>query len=296
MRPAEKGFLLLTSDLGNPDRKPLSVSQLRKLADAMAYAEKLNENRELLPADLTALGYSKAMAERIVHLLNEEELLSHYLFRARKAGCKAVSRISDRYPPVLRKKLGWDAPGCLWAKGDLLILDMPKVSLVGSREISMENRRFAETVGREAAKQGYALVSGNARGADKIAQDACLQAGGFVISVVADALDDKREQENLLYLSELDFDQPFSAQRALRRNRVIHVLGEKTFVAQSELQIGGTWDGTVKNLQNHWSPVFCFADGSLASASLHDMGATLISFGDLQNISALENDFPSFMD
>ena len=77
-----------------------------------------------------------------------------------------------------------------------------------------------------------------------------------MISVVADRLEDHREKENVLYLSEEGYDMAFSAQRALSRNRVIHALGIKTFVAQSRL-IGGTWDGTTNNLKNGFSSVFC---------------------------------------
>ena len=37
-----------------------------------------------------------------------------------------------------------------------------------------ENRTFAEEVGRQAALQGLTLVSGNARGADRAAQESCV--------------------------------------------------------------------------------------------------------------------------
>ena len=219
------------------------------------------------------MGYGPEMAGRILDLLSREEQLDHYLRRGRKAGCTPLTRVSQGYPAVLRSRLGMDCPGCLWAKGDLSILAMPKVSLVGSRDLEPENLRFAAEVGRQAALQDYVLVSGNARGADRTAQEACLAAGGKVISVVADRLDEKRQQDHVLYLSQEDFDQPFSAQRALSRNRVIHCLGEKTFVAQCSLESGGTWDGTTKNLRYGWSPVYVFADGSAASAALDALGA-----------------------
>jgi DNA processing protein len=166
-------------------------------------------------------------------------------------------------------------------------LEKPKISLVGSREIRQENRDFAWEVGRQAALQGYALVSGNARGADKIAQSAALRHGGTVISVVADALSEKAERENVLFLSEEDYDQPFSTQRALRRNRVIHALGEVTLVAQSDLGIGGTWSGTTANLKAGWSSVYCFDDGSDAARELEQMGAILITADGLQDLHIL---------
>ena len=288
MRPQEAGFLLLTSKLGNPDRRCLSTAQLRMLAQRMQAAERPETDRDLTFTDLMALGYGEEMARRIVALLEEEELLKFYLHRGEKRGCVPLSRVNQRYPKDLRLRLGLDATGCLWAKGDVSILEMPKVALVGSRDLLPENRRFAEEVGRQAAYQGYALVSGNARGADRAAQEACLAAGGWVISVVADELDKQPYRERLLYLSEDGFAEEFSAARALSRNRVIHALGCKTFVAQCSYQKGGTWDGTVKNLRFGWSPVFCFRVGSAATELLAQMGAELVEIEDLSRLESLQ--------
>ena len=288
MRPQEAGFLLLTSKLGNPERRCLSAAQLRVLAQRMQAAERPESDRELDYLDLVALGYGEEMARRIVALLEEKELLEFYLHRGEKRGCVPLSRVNQRYPKDLRLRLGLDAAGCLWAKGDVSILEMPKVALVGSRDLLPENRQFAEEVGRQAALQGYALVSGNARGADRAAQEACLAAGGWVISVVADELEKQPIRERMLYLSEDGFNEEFSTARALSRNRVIHGLGCKTFVAQCSYQKGGTWDGTVKNLRFGWSPVFCFRDGSAATELLAQMGAELVEIEDLSRLESLQ--------
>lgn len=276
MNPGEKGFLLLSSHLGNPDRRPLTTAQLRTLADRIRQAEKPAEDRELEAGDLAALGYGPEMRKRILSLLEEEELLEYYIQKGAKFGCCPVTRVSPDYPPLLRRRLGLDSPGCLWAKGDLRLLSLPAVALVGSRDIREDNRNFAREVGRQAAVQGYVLVSGNARGADRTAQDACLAEGGCVISIVADELAKQPIRERVLYLSEDGFNEAFSAQRALSRNRCIHALGIMTFVAQTALNMGGTWDGTVRNLRSGWSGVYCFDDGSEGAAQLAQMGAELI--------------------
>ena len=102
---------------------------------------------------------------------------------------------------------------------------------------------------------------------------------------MADSLEEHTEKENLLYLSEDVFDGEFSAQRALSRNRVIHCIGIKTFVAQCTMEKGGTWDGTTKNLQKGWSSVFCFDDGSRAATELTQMGATPVKMEQLSDFS-----------
>lgn len=287
MTGPEKGFLLLTSHLGNHERQVLTTAQFRTLADRVNQSANPQKERELAVSDLIALGYSRDMAAKILRLLAEEDLLYHYLSRGACLDCVPITRVTEHYPLILRQRLGLDSPGTLWAKGNLSILNTPAIALVGSRELGRENHAFAEAVGCHAAKQGLTLVSGNARGADRAAQEACLRAGGKVISIVADELWKHHSRENILYVSEEDYDSPFTSQRALSRNRCIHALGQMVFVAQSGLQKGGTWDGTTKNLHFGWSPVACFRDGSAASIELEQMGAYLIGVEDMEDFSNL---------
>ena len=296
MNAREEGFLLLSSELGVPGRKTLTIPQMRTLAKRVRDAQWKDMDREMVAEDLMALGYGREVAQRILILLEDKPLLEYYCQRGRKYGCFPMARISDHYPKRLAQCLGDDAPGCLWYKGDLSILQLPAVSLVGSRDLNPVNRAFAREIGRQAAKQGYVLVSGNARGADQEAQNACLEAGGKVISVVADALAGHSKQENILYISEDDFDAPFSAQRALSRNRIIHSLGTYTFVAQCGYESGGTWDGTVKNLRFGYSPVYCFADGSPAQHLLSQMGARSIDMTQVEHFASLPKPTAGFFD
>ena len=189
MNAKERGFLLLTSQLGDLERKPLTVAQFRTLAMRVAQGKISDDMRELTEQDIIALGYDRTMAARMISLLGNTKDLDQYLKTGNRFGCVPISRISQEYPLAVHKRLGLDAPGCLWAKGNMDLLHTQTVSLVGCREISPMNYQFAEKAGKEAARQGITLVSGNARGADKIAQDACLAEGGNVICVVADPRD-----------------------------------------------------------------------------------------------------------
>lgn len=294
MTGIEKGFLLLTSHLGAPDRPVLTTSQFRALADRVLHNQAASDERDLGLQDLLSLGYGRETAGRILTLLREEDLLQHYISRGKRLDCVPITRVTDGYPLILRQRLGQDSPGTLWGKGDVSLLNRPAISLVGSRELHPENHAFAQAVGCHAAGQGLVLVSGNARGADRAAQEACLEAGGSVISVVADELWKHPLQKGVLYLSEEDYDSPFTAQRALSRNRCIHTLGRMVFVAQSGYEKGGTWDGTAKNLRFGWSPVACFRDGSAASQELEQMGAYLIDADHLEDFSVLQDQISIF--
>ena len=79
MNPRERGFALLSSHLGVPGRRPLTAPQLRVLAQRVAEMGRLDPDRDLTADDLAALGYGREMAERVVSLLDDEDVLDHFL-------------------------------------------------------------------------------------------------------------------------------------------------------------------------------------------------------------------------
>lgn len=296
MNPREQGLLLLTGYLGDPESEPLTVPQLRKLAQLARGMERPLQEHEMTAEDLVKIGCSRPLAQRVVYLLSREKQLQRYLQKGYDCGCYPITRLDARYPHRLRNVLQLDAPAVLWAKGDSTLLQTRSVSAVGSRNLLKENLKFAREVGKQAALQGYTLVSGNARGADRAAQDSCLEHGGNVICVVADMLKTQDPGENILYISEEGFDLPFSAQRALQRNRVIHSMSEKTFVAQCTMEKGGTWSGTCNNLRNNWSQVICFDDGTDACRELECRGAVLVDCEKLSDICSIQPKAMNFID
>lgn len=281
------GFVLLGSHLGDPQRRILSPAQLRELTRRMGNAQPTTQQRELTETDFRAMGYSREMALRLLALLSDRDLLAAYVARGEKRDCFPLTRGDEHYPLLVRKRLGGESPACFFYKGDTEMLALPAVSLVGSRDLLPENREFAREAGRQAAKNGLVLVSGNARGADRAAQEGCMEAGGKVISVVADSLVEKPLRKNILYLSLEDYDAPFSPVRAHSRNWVIHTMGRATLVPQCTLGSGGTWSGTTRNLREGWSPVLCFKDGSPASRELARLGAQLVAYSELADLPNL---------
>ena len=288
MNPREAGFLLLGSCLGDPARRPLTPPQLQRLAARVRLHPIPGAGEEeLTPAHLFKLGCSHSEAEHIVSLLSETDRLSAYLDRAGALGLQCLTRANPRYPRRLMRALGDRAPSVLWFDGNLDLLQRTGLSLVGSRELRPENRAFAPAAGLQMARQGYVLVSGGARGADAAAQASCLTGGGQVISVLAGPLTGASHR-NLLLCCEDSFDLPFSPARALSRNRLIHILGEKTLVAQAAFGSGGTWAGATENLRRGWSPVFCFTDGSPGAKALLERGATGVTISQLTDFSSLQ--------
>ena len=284
MNRREEGFLLLTCRCKEVDRHCLTVRQLWDLEQLVLRSGRPVLDKVIELSDLTDIGCPPDMAQRVLQLLSQEDLMGRYREYGRHHGCLPITRIGNDYPSLLRSRLQQEAPGCIWYKGDYHLLRKPAVALVGSRELREESVQFAKRVGELAAYHGYVLISGNARGADTVAQESCLAAGGQVISIVADSLIDKRPRMGMVYVSEDGCDLPFTSARALSRNRLIHAMARSTFVAQCDYGKGGTWSGTTKNLRGRWSPVFCHYDGSNGAKALYDMGATMVSAVELDDV------------
>ena len=108
MTGAERGFLLLCCHLGDPQRRPLTVAQFRKLARLVRSGETNHEERELELSDLTRLGCGKEEATRILSLLSEEERLDRYLAKGVTFGCIPLTPLTPGYPRRLLTALGND--------------------------------------------------------------------------------------------------------------------------------------------------------------------------------------------
>ena len=289
MTSREAGFLLLTSRLGNIRRSVLSSVQLDIVEQAVLSATRTESNRDITQQDLLDMGLGAELAQKVLQLLDERFLLDRYLQKADFSGITPITRVSHTYPLRLHKRLSADAPGCLWAKGNMDLLKKPAIALVGSRELFPENAAFAKEVGKQAALQGFVLVSGNARGADSLAQESCLSHGGGVICVLPDRLTQQTARDRVLYISEDGFDLPFSSSRALRRNRIIHALGGVTFIAQCRSGHGGTWSGVQYNLQHNVSPMFCYNDASIGTTRLMELGIRAIEPEELFRLTEIFN-------
>ena len=254
----------------------LSLAQARELS-RRARAAGIGEEdpfRAVTVKDVRRLGYSEYEAGHIVSLLGRERQLDGYLLAAEKADVAVITRLDARFPQRLREQLGARCPAALFCRGDLRLLQRPCISVVGSRHLASPGAQFAAQAGRLAAREGFTLCSGDAMGADRTAQEACLRGGGSVLIFPATELVYCPVRENVLYAAEGGFELGFSAQRALGRNRFIHAMGEKTLVAQTSFGKGGTWSGSLDNLQHEYSPLFVFDDGSEGARALCARGAT----------------------
>lgn len=295
MTRAEEGILLLCCSLGDEECKPLTMPQFRELGlRVRASFRDGDQLRELSVSDLRNLNYDQAQAERILWLLDREQKLVRYLKAGEARGIYAVTRLSPAYPARVLAKRQLSAPPVLFCMGDASLLREPSVAVVGSRELRPENAAFARTAGRLAAEEDLTLVSGGAVGADTAAQEACLSHGGKAVIFLPRPLTEQTPRNNVLYCAEGGYDLPFRSWRALNRNALIHMQGERTLAAQCTYGSGGTWQGCMENLKQGWSPLFVYDDGSDGAKALMEQGAEGVR--KLERISDLVSSQTSLFD
>jgi DNA processing protein len=112
----------------------------------------------------------------------------------RKIGAKLVNWKEPDYPQALLQI--YDPPVMLYVRGDTGILNLPSLSIVGTRRPTVYGSQMAERMGRDLAARGLTIVSGLARGIDAIAHQGATAAGGRAIGVLGTGIDVCYPKEN----------------------------------------------------------------------------------------------------
>src|SRR6185436_6319764 len=253
---------------GNSALEPFKLGEWNQLEKQLASSSIKNasslhgRSREDLARNLSLVPQE---AERIVQLLQRAGRLALDLENLFSHGLWAITRVDELYPVRLREALKHQAPTVLFGAGETSLLDKAGVAVVGSRNIDQPGAEFARDVGRKIASANLPVVSGGARGTDRIAMDGAIEAEGTAIGVLADSLDatvrksDVRElllDGRLVLLTSYAPTAGFSVGAAMGRNKLIYGLADFAVVVSSDFQTGGTWAGAVEALKAGWCPVF----------------------------------------
>lgn len=156
--------------------------------------------------------------------------------------------IEDRqYPSLLKEMLG--APRQLYVRGNVDVLGLPMMAVVGSRRMSRKGGENTKLVVEGLVGQGYVIVSGLAKGVDTIAHQTALECGGKTIAVLAHGLDMVYPKENETLaeeivrsggalISELPVAVLPDPKYFLERNRIIVGMSRGLVVVEAQLRSG----------------------------------------------------------
>jgi DNA processing protein len=110
------------------------------------------------------------------------------------AGCSLLNWADPEYPQSLLQI--YDPPVLLYVRGDPQVLNLPSLSVVGTRRPTLYGTQMAQRLGRELAARGLVIVSGMARGIDAIAHQGAMDANGRAIGVLGTGIDVCYPKEN----------------------------------------------------------------------------------------------------
>ena len=110
------------------------------------------------------------------------------------AGCRLINWTEPEYPQTLLQI--YDPPVLFYLRGDPQILNLPCLSIVGTRRPTLYGSQMAERLGRDLAARGLAILSGLARGIDAIGHQGALAANGRAIGVLGTGIDICYPKEN----------------------------------------------------------------------------------------------------
>lgn len=259
---ASLAALLLTQRLVDVDADPLKASEY------WGVVSRIDDPGVLLgrdAADVAAdLGVAAEFAERIVARLGAATAFALELERQEQSGLRVLSSVDDEYPRALLERLGTSAPALLYVVGDIKLVEHDLLGVVGSRDVGEDAKAVAEGAARAAAASGWGVVSGAAKGIDRFAMSASLEAGAPVVGALAESLmRQTRDAEvrraitdgQLCLLTPYKPSAGFSVASAMGRNKLIYALSKATLVVTSDNGKGGTWAGAEEALRHRYAPV-----------------------------------------
>ena len=262
--------MLLTVSLGESQRvdaKPLSAKEWSRIA----YWLKQNdlEASALLQGNLSELLASWSdetiSIRRLEHLIARERELSIALEKWQRAGLWAMTLSDPEYPERFKDRLRDSSPPVLFGCGNKKLLGGNGIAVVGSRNADTVDIAFADSLGTAAAKQGYSVVSGGARGVDETSMLGALKHKGTAIGILANdlyrAASSLKYREHVLsgdlvLMSPFSPNARFNVGLAMARNRYVYCLADTAVVVSSTPEKGGTWRGAVENIKAGWVPLW----------------------------------------
>lgn len=212
------------------------------------------ENREILAA--YAYRYQGGW-HRIRSAVMQNETPCRYIIKE-----KYITVLDKEYPACLLQ-LKYP-PWILFYEGDISLLNMPAVTIVGSRVTDAYGMRCAALASEILSKE-YALVSGLAKGIDACVHETALK-HGKTIAVIGSGLGTKYPKENTylyekirrngLILSEYPYSVGVRKEHFPWRNRILAALGEKLIVCEGKERSGTML--TVNEALELNKDVYCF--------------------------------------
>lgn len=217
----------------------LRYTYLIYVARKLQYKE-YEKIKDLPETELTQLLRNRLQSEEVNQFIEQE------LKRAEQENIQIIEYHDPAYPPQLKNQK--DMPPSLYAKGNIEILSLPGVAIVGSRKATSYGLKQSYCLARDIAKTQHTVISGLAYGIDTKAHEGCLDQGGATIAVIGNGIDQvyppsnatlqNRIIEKGCVVSEFPLQFPPLKHHFPVRNRIISGLAESVVVVEASEKSG----------------------------------------------------------
>lgn len=224
----------------------------------------------------------KAIVER--EPISQEDLKKRLL----KFKGSYVTMYDENYPRKLSRV--YKPPFVLYYYGDLSLINLPSLSVVGSRECSEYARISTIKIIKELENK-LVIVSGLARGIDSIAHQTAIDIGIKTIAILGCGIDycyplENKElyseiKSNHLLISEYPLSSMPKKHRFPYRNRLIGAFGDALFIAEAKASSSGTYH-TLRATLEMGKDVYCLPSANLEDSLTNRLikeGALLVECG-----------------
>ena len=222
---------------------PISAPKLFALEAILVDGHHLLENLAEYKQEIVQIIDDKQYAElKKQAKLGVDEVVS----QAISEGVVCVTYYSDAYPQKLKDI--YDPPMTLFCKGDISLLDVQSIAVVGTRKIAAYGKRVTENF-TYALAHYFCIVSGLAYGVDAIAHETALSVKGKTVAVLGGGVNkvypsahnwlaDKIVANGGLLVSEYPPQASSLAYHFPQRNRIVSALSKGVLVCAAPLKSG----------------------------------------------------------
>ncbi len=236
--------------------------KINQLIIEILYTKKISFHEFFSLDDKEIKAEFNLLPNQIADIQKVKSELPNYSFLAEnllEQGFQLIPLNSKVYSETLKQNLKRkNSPPLLYVKGNTKLLNEDSIAIVGSRKASEISLEFTRNIAKKCAENYKVVVSGFAKGVDKMALDATLEYNGHSIIVLPQGIltfgsgikkyYKKIIDGDVLILSTYHPKVSWSVGLAMNRNTYIYGLAKNIYVAESDSK-GGTWNGVMEGLK-----------------------------------------------
>ncbi|WP_110934469.1 DNA-processing protein DprA [Paenibacillus bouchesdurhonensis] len=200
---------------------------------------------DFTPADWMERGVGAELALKLTRTLTRS-WIEERAGQMEHMGIFAVTIFDPEYPLLMKETVR--PPWVMYGIGDINLLAVPSIAIVGTRIPTAYGRKVCTELTESLCRRGLVIVSGLARGIDGRCHEAALQCRGKTVAVLGTAINVAYPPENAslyrmiaeqgLILSEYPMGTPGHPGLFPQRNRIIAGLALGTVVVEADARSG----------------------------------------------------------